>query len=66
MLLSFSGTFGQILQEHYDGQSLCIKRPDLYDFSDQGTLMETINEFSRFMASEPVGNTKVLRKPLER
>jgi hypothetical protein len=56
----------RILQAHYDGQSLCIKRSDLYDFSDPRTLMETINKFSCFMASEPIGNTKALRKPLER
>lgn len=64
MIFSFMGEHnGRILQAHFDGEELVVRKLQLCDFSTKEKAQDNIQLFLRYMASEPVGDTRSLPLP---
>lgn len=58
LLISFMGSrHARMLQAHYDGLKLVVRKTELYDFT-RGRNVEALSLFSRWAASSGIGNTR--------
>ncbi|RAL16042.1 uncharacterized protein BO97DRAFT_403210 [Aspergillus homomorphus CBS 101889] len=52
----------RILQAHFDGEDLVIRKSGLYDFSTRDLREKNIPLFLLYMASRPIGDTKAYKR----
>jgi hypothetical protein len=61
LLFSFFGNHhARIIQAHFDDDRIAILKSPLYDCSTKEQLNASLPVFMRWMANEPVGDTKVI------